>query len=60
RHDRAALLAESLLFARLHLQPLAPQRVPVAVPAVQGARNQRADPERDVDRSVTRTTDWNY
>jgi sugar phosphate isomerase/epimerase len=32
RHDRAALLAESLLFARLHLQP-APPAPPVTTPA---------------------------
>ncbi|MDQ2708926.1 MAG: sugar phosphate isomerase/epimerase [Actinomycetota bacterium] len=54
RHDRAALLAESLLFARLHLQPLAPQRVPVAVPASLRAPD---EPIPVVDTGVTRRTD---
>jgi sugar phosphate isomerase/epimerase len=31
RYDRAAMLAESLLFARLHLQPTAGDRTPVSV-----------------------------
>lgn len=42
RHDRAALLAESLLFARLHLQPT--QRVPVAYPAALPATGPEREP----------------
>ncbi|HTK64660.1 MAG TPA: sugar phosphate isomerase/epimerase [Pseudonocardia sp.] len=60
RHDRAALLAESLLFARLHLQPLGPQRVPVAIPATRREPDQLADLGQGIDGSVTRSTDWNY
>ena len=33
RYDRAALLAESLLFARLHLQPTLSIRIPAPRPA---------------------------
>jgi hypothetical protein len=38
RYDRAALLAESLLFARLHLQPTAGERAQPRPGAVQPAR----------------------
>jgi sugar phosphate isomerase/epimerase len=44
RHDRAALLAESLLFARLNLQPSAPERVPRAAGAQRPASGKRMVP----------------
>jgi sugar phosphate isomerase/epimerase len=58
RHDRAALLAESLLFARLNLQPSAPERVPRAAPAQRPALGERMVPVSSLpDEAVTPGTD---